>query len=86
MVPRALEQYVVQLAQHGPGACAMPKVEFLNLLKNKRFLILILLPGDRADGEGEGGPWQRPRGSGRHGRTRRLRRRHQLAVDSTNIQ
>jgi len=26
MVPRALEQYVVQLAQHGPGACAMPKV------------------------------------------------------------
>jgi len=26
MVPRALEQYVVQLAQHGPGSCAMPKV------------------------------------------------------------
>jgi len=26
MVPRALEQYVVQLAQHGPGSVAMPKV------------------------------------------------------------
>jgi hypothetical protein len=26
MVPRALEQYVVQLAQHGPGSYSMPKV------------------------------------------------------------
>ena len=28
MVPKALEPYVVELAQHGKGVCSMPRVRF----------------------------------------------------------
>ena len=52
MVPRALEQYVVELAQRGPGDCSsIPKVTPAKILKEEALelpLALPLPPGMRA--------------------------------------
>jgi len=48
MVPRALEPYVVQLAQHGKGSCALPIVsEPINEVN----VNVKEDPGDDDDGE-----------------------------------
>ena len=66
MVPRALEPYVVQLAQHGKGSCALPIVsEPVEKVKNSLISNLLQVsepinevnvnvkedPGDDDDGE-----------------------------------
>ena len=51
MVPKALEPYVVQLAQHGKGVCSMPRVIFLKHTKMLDNSLCIL--GLRADASSE---------------------------------
>ena len=45
MVPRALEQYVVELAQRGPGDCSsIPKVTPAKILKEEAIELPLALP------------------------------------------